>query len=224
MVVVAHPDDEVLGCGGTMARLAGEGSDVHVLILSEGITSRARVRDRAAAAPALAGLKHSAQRANAVLGAASVRICDFPDNRMDSCDLLDVVKLIEDEVMNRRPQLVFTHHHSDLNVDHRAVHEAVNTACRPLPEQPVRQLLFFEVASSTEWGTSRARAVFSPNYFYNIEHYLDRKIAALQEYASEMRVFPHARSLPAVEHLARWRGATVGCAAAEAFEVGRSIV
>jgi len=143
---------------------------------------------------------------------------------MDSGDLLDVVKVVEESVMRLRPSLVLTHHSRDLNVDHRVVHQAVLTACRPLPDQPVRELLFFEVASSTEWGSPRGPDAFAPNCFYDIDRYLERKAAALREYASEMREFPHARSIEAIEHLARWRGASVGRRAAEAFEVGRSLV
>jgi LmbE family N-acetylglucosaminyl deacetylase len=224
LVVAAHPDDEVIGCGGTMARLADEGHQVHVLILAEGVTSRAGVRNAFADRPALNELALSAQRANKVLGAASVKVCGFPDNRMDRSDLLDVIKVIEEAVMRLRPQLVLTHHGGDLNVDHRVVHDAVLTACRPLPDHPVRELLFFEVASSTEWGSPRPPDTFAPNCFYDIERHLERKLAALREYASEMREFPHARSIAAIEHLARWRGATVGRGAAEAFEVGRSLV
>lgn len=224
LVVAAHPDDEVIGCGGTMARLADEGHQVHVLILAEGVTSRAAARDPAANQPALNELALSAERANKVLGAASLKVCGFPDNRMDSSDLLDVIKVIEEAVIRLRPQLVLTHHGNDLNVDHRVVHDAVLTACRPLPGHPVRQLLFFEVASSTEWRSPRAPDAFAPNCFYDIERHLGRKLAALREYAGEMREFPHARSIEAIEHLARWRGATVGRRAAEAFEVGRSLV
>jgi N-acetylglucosamine malate deacetylase 1 len=224
LVVAAHPDDEVLGCGATMARMAAEGRDVHVLILAEGVTSRAAARDRKVHSQELSELGRSAQRANAVLGAASVRILDFPDNRMDGVELLDVIKVIEGDVARHRPALVLTHHRGDLNVDHRVIHDAVLAACRPQPDHPVRQLFFFEVPSSTEWGSPRASEAFVPGCFYDIGRYLERKVAALAEYASEMREFPHARSIAAVEHLARWRGATVGCGAAEAFEVGRLLI
>jgi LmbE family N-acetylglucosaminyl deacetylase len=224
LVVAAHPDDEVLGCGGTIARLAEEGCAVHVLILAEGVTSRAEIRDRAAKAPELSHLARCADAANAILGSASVKICQCPDNRMDSIDLLEVVKLVEGEITRHQPQLVFTHHRGDVNVDHTVVHDAVIAACRPLPGHAVRQLLFFEVASSTEWRPPASAGGFAPNCFYDIERYLVRKLAALNEYSTEMRAFPHPRSSQAVEHLARWRGATAGCHAAEAFEVGRILV
>jgi N-acetylglucosamine malate deacetylase 1 len=224
LVVAAHPDDEVLGCGGAMARLADEGCSVHVLILAEGVTSRSQIRDREGMAAELSDLARCAQAANAILGSASVKVCDCPDNRMDSIDLLEVIKLIEGEISRYRPQLVLTHHRGDVNVDHNIVHDAVIAACRPQPGHPVRQLLFFEVASSTEWRPPSSAVSFMPTCFYDIERYLERKLSALGQYSGEMRPFPHPRSVEAVQHLARWRGATVGCHAAEAFEVGRLIV
>lgn len=223
LVVAAHPDDEVLGCGGTMARLADEGHDVHVLIVAEGVTSRAPLREREVKVPELSELARCAETANAILGSASVKVCDFPDNRMDSVDLLDVVKLVEGEITRHRPQMLFTHHGGDVNVDHRVVHDAVVAACRPQPGHPVRQLLFFEVASSTEWRPPGFVGGFLPNCSYDIERYLSRKLDALRAYSTEIRPFPHPRSVEAVEHLARWRGATVGCHAAEAFMIGRII-
>jgi LmbE family N-acetylglucosaminyl deacetylase len=218
VVVAAHPDDEVLGCGGTIARMADEGWQVHVLILAEGATSRDERRDRSSKSAELSALAACAQRAAAILGAASVELHDFPDNRMDGVELLDVVKLIESRLALHRPERVLTHHRGDVNIDHAVIHDAVLVACRPQPGTCVRELLYFEVASSTEWRGAHSAAAFCPNLFVDIGSTLSRKLEALAAYASEMRPFPHARSIPALEHLARWRGATVGCAAAEAFE------
>lgn len=223
LVIAAHPDDEVLGCGGFMARMADEGWDVHVLILAEGATSRTPDRDRAAAGPALSELAQSAQRAASILGVRSVQLEDFADNRMDGVDLLDVVKRIETEVGRLQPQRVLTHHAGDVNVDHRVIHDAVAAACRPLPGSSVRELLYFEVASSTEWRPAASAPPFQPALFVDIGATLERKLDALRAYASEMRPFPHPRSIEALEHLARWRGATIGRVAAEAFEIGRRI-
>jgi LmbE family N-acetylglucosaminyl deacetylase len=223
LVVAAHPDDEVLGCGGSMARMADEGWDVHVLILAEGATSRSSTRDRAAAGAELSALAASAQRAGAILGARSVELEAFPDNRMDGVELLDIVKRIEIAVERLRPQRVLTHHEGDLNVDHTVVHRAVATACRPLPGSSVSELLYFEVPSSTEWCTPNSTRAFEPSQFTDIGATLARKLEALRAYGSEMRAFPHPRSIEAVEHLARWRGASVGRQAAEAFAVGRRI-
>ena len=223
-VVAAHPDDEVLGCGGVMARHAQDGDDVHVLIVAEGITSRNDDRGLGHQGDALSALAEAAHAANRQLGARSVTLLGYPDNRLDSVDLLDLAKAIEAFFRQRAPEVVYTHHGSDLNVDHSRVHQAVVTASRPYPDQAVRRLLFFEVPSSTEWQVPITVDAFRPNYFVEIAGTLDRKLAALACYESEMRPWPHARSLRAVEALARWRGANVGVEAAEAFSLGRQIL
>jgi N-acetylglucosamine malate deacetylase 1 len=220
LVVAAHPDDEVLGCGGTIASLADDGWHVHVLIMAEGITSRDDSRNRARKSKELTALAKAAHAANNALGAASVTLKDFPDNRMDSVDILDVVKAIEEWVSKYKPSLVFTHNAGDVNVDHQIIHDAVVTACRPLPGSSVKELLFFEVPSSTEWRPATSRPVFAPSVYYNIAKQLPKKLKALKAYASEMRPFPHPRSLKAVEALAIWRGASSGHDAAEAFAIG----
>lgn len=222
-VIAAHPDDEVLGCGGTIARHISEGDEVHVLIMAEGETSRLQERNRENVSEKLDALSDAAARAHSVLGSSSLKMLPLPDNRLDSLDLLDVVKHVEDFIESFSPEIVYTHFPNDLNVDHRIVSEAVQTACRPIPNACVKTILFFEVASSTEWRIGHS-AAFTPNYFVNISDFLDKKQASLLCYQTEMRDFPHARSLQALENLARWRGATVGCLAAEAFMLGRSVL
>ena len=217
LVVAAHPDDEVLGCGGTIARHADAGDQVRVLIVAEGATSRQQQRDRNQASDELSALSQAAQKAGAILGANGVELLDLPDNRLDSLDRLDLIKQIEERIARHQPQVVYVHHAGDVNIDHRRLHEAVVTACRPTPGQPVRRLLSFEVASSTEWQPPGSAPAFHPNWFVDISAQWLRKREALEAYASEMRSWPHARSIQAVEHLARWRGAQVGVAAAEAF-------
>ncbi len=220
LVVAAHPDDEVLGCGGTIALLASEGSAVHIVFMTDGVGARATAEPTPAEVAAASARRRNAENAAKILGAASVCFGQFPDNRMDSVDLLDVTKFVEGFVAEYRPDMVLTHHAGDLNVDHRVVQQAVITACRPQPGHPVRTILFFEVVSSTEWQAGPGSR-FSPNWFVDIGPQLEAKRAALREYAAEMRPWPHSRSFEAVEHLARWRGASVGVEAAEAFEVGR---
>jgi len=222
-VVAAHPDDEVLGCGGTIARHAAEGDQVHVLIVAEGATSRGAARDRSKSSGELSLLAAAARRASQLLGSFNFELLDFPDNRLDGVDLLDVVKAVEGFLDKCRPQTVYTHWPSDLNVDHRVVSEAVQTACRPVPQSMQEQLLFFEVPSSTEWRAGGGRA-FEPNYFVDISATLELKKRALSAYESEMRAWPHSRSPEAVQSLAHWRGASVGVAAAEAFMLGRAVV
>jgi LmbE family N-acetylglucosaminyl deacetylase len=142
---------------------------------------------------------------------------------MDTVALLEIVQNVEESIKKCRPDIVYTHHAGDVNIDHRQVHDAVVAACRPQPGCPVRQLLFFETPSSSEWRPPASMTAFSPNWFIDVSEYMDKKLAALSAYADELRPFPHPRSIQAVEHLARWRGATVGVAAAEAFELGWKI-
>ncbi len=224
LVVAAHPDDEVLGCGATIAKHAAQGDNVHILILGEGATSRAGARSRTAFKQVLSKLKTSAERAADLLGAQSVTLLDLPDNRFDSVDLLDVVKRVEAMVEKHRPSMVYTHHSGDVNIDHRVTHEAVVAACRPIPGHPVDTLLFFEVASSTEWQTPDFKRPFTPDWFVDVSETAEKKIAALKAYASEMRPWPHSRSYEAILHQMGWRGATVGAKAAEAFVLGRCVV
>jgi LmbE family N-acetylglucosaminyl deacetylase len=223
LVIAAHPDDEVLGCGATMAKHARQGDVVHILILAEGATSRATSRDRSQWKSEISALAKAAYQAGDILGAKSVTLRDFPDNRMDSCELLDVVKTIEQAIAQHRPEVIYTHHAGDVNVDHRRIHEAVVTACRPVPRHPVKSLLMFEVPSSTEWQIPGSAPLFSPNWFEDVTTTIHLKLEALEAYELEMRSWPHPRSLKAIEYLARWRGSSVGCEAAEAFVLGRRL-
>lgn len=221
LVIAAHPDDEVLGAGGTVAKLSAQGEAVHHLILAEGATSRDAVRDTKVRASELSELAHCAHKAGEILGAASVTLEAFQDNRMDSCDLLDVIKVIEQHINERQPERILTHASSDVNIDHRVIHDAVIAATRPQPGNRIRELLFFEVMSSTEWRPPTSLRPFAPSYFVDISDQLAAKLDALRAYAPEMRDWPHTRSIEALEHLARLRGATIGVEAAEAFETGR---
>jgi len=217
LVVAAHPDDEVLGCGATIARHATEGDNVHILILAEGATSR--VSERNADNANVAALKKAAVAAAAELGAYPPNFAGFPDNRMDGLDLLDAVKRIEEAVDQITPTVVYTHHGNDLNIDHRITHQAVLTACRPVPDSTVHAIYSFETPSSTEWASTAIGASFSPTRFVDVSAHMNAKLNALGCYTSEMRTFPHARSLRAVESQAAWRGSQAGIEAAEAFQV-----
>lgn len=221
VILAAHPDDEVLGCGGTIAKLADEGAIIHVAFLADGVFSRAG--DAGTQQAELAARRAAAQKACDILGVKSVFFGEFPDNRMDTVALLDITKALEELITEHKPEVVFTHHAGDVNIDHRRMHEAVVTACRPQRGHPVKTLLSFEVPSGTEWQLPGSAPVFAPNWFVDISDTLERKLAALDAYAAELRDWPHPRSRQAVEHLARWRGATVGVDAAEAFMLGRQL-
>lgn len=221
LVVAAHPDDEALGCGGTMAKLADAGAEVHVVFLADGVTSRSSAGSDHA--KRISARREAAQAACKLLGASSTHFRDFPDNRLDTVALLSLVQPIEELIARYRPDTLLTHHAGDVNIDHRLVHQAVVTACRPQPASAVHALLSFEVPSSTEWQTPGSAPVFAPNWFVDISATLRRKLDALSAYADEMRSWPHPRSREGVEHLARWRGASVGVEAAEAFVLGRRL-
>ena len=222
LVVAAHPDDEVLGCGATAARLAHEGREVFFAIMGEGITSRAADRNDADAKD-LSQLRQQAHAAGAKIGVKDVILHQLPDNRLDTVPLLEVVKLVEELVDRIKPRIIYTHHPGDLNVDHGVIYRAVLTATRPMAGQPVREIYTFEVPSSTEWAFQRIEPSFRPNVFVDIEQTIDAKIAAMECYESEARKFPHPRSPEALRAIAKRWGSTVGCHAAEAFELVRSI-
>jgi len=217
LIVVAHPDDETLGCGGTIARHVENGDNVDVLFLADGETSRSarynenRVIER----------EKSGQTACSILGVNEPKFLGYPDNMMDTVALLDIVNEIEMVLEQVKPTVIYTHHSGDLNVDHQIVHQAVMTASRPQPECVVREIYSFEVLSSTEWATPLPQSSFIPNRFVDISSTLKRKLLALKEYEMEMRLFPHSRSVDSVVTLARYRGTTVGVNAAEAFRVER---
>lgn len=221
LVVAAHPDDEVLGCGGTIAKLSDQGASIHVAFIADGVSSRdgqGLVR-----APQLQQRHQAARDACRILGVETVSFGDYPDNRLDTVALLDLTQSIESLIAVHQPALVLTHHGGDLNIDHRRVHQAVATACRPQRGHSVTTLLCFEVASSTEWQLQSPTPNFAPNWFVDISETLSRKFEALEAYAVEIRDWPHPRSRKGILAIAEWRGATVGVDAAEAFMLGRKI-
>lgn len=218
LVVAAHADDEVLGCGGTIARHVSEGDTVHVVFVADGVTSRG-----AAGQADLMSRQRAAENARNILGISSVMYLGLPDNRLDGLALLDIVQPLEVVISEFAPEIIYTHHHGDLNVDHRLVHQAVMTACRPVPESSIRQIFTFEVLSSTEWS-STGLAPFSPNHYVDIAAFMETKIRALEAYALEMRTPPHSRSIEHARCLASHRGYCVGIDFAEGFAVVRSIL
>ena len=223
LVIAAHPDDEVLGCGGSIAWHTSRGDNVIVLILADGVGSRQCSDKQEKNSSEVEVRQLNAKNANKILGVKELVMLSYPDNQMDSVPLLDVVQQIECVINIHNPSVIYTHNSSDVNIDHRVVHDAVIAACRPQPGSNIRQLLFFEIPSSTEWRPPASRVMFSPNWHINITDTLAIKLEALSIYESELREFPHSRSIAAVEHLACWRGASVGLHAAEAFELGRFI-
>ena len=218
LIVVAHPDDEVLGCGGTIAKMAKDGRNIHVAFLSDGVSSR-EVKDIE-----LNRRRVAAKAACDLLGVTSMSFGEMPDNRMDTLALLDIVKETEKLISDTKPSMIITHHFGDLNIDHRLTYEAVLTACRPQAGHSVKTLLSFEVPSSTEWQMAGSALEFHPNWFEDISAFMTIKLEAVKAYKDELRDWPHPRSIKGVEYLARWRGATVGVDAAEAFMLCRKVI
>lgn len=201
-----------------MAKLASQGDQVKSLFLADGVGARGPT-DGGALADRMAAATAAAQ----ILGSDAPRHENLPDNRLDTLPMLELAQAVERGVAEFRPDRVYTHHHGDLNVDHRLTHDAVLTACRPLPEQSVTSIYAFETLSSTEWGGPYGEQAFLPNHFENIDGFLDRKLEALTAYDMEMAAFPHPRSPEAVRALAILRGANSGFHAAEAFMLVRSL-
>lgn len=225
MIVVAHPDDEVLGLGGTMNRLITESAvKAHVVILGEGITSRSDKRDTGRWKMELEIHSNNIQTAREKIGYHSGSTYDFPDNRFDSIALLDIIKTIEKEKDIFAPEAIFTHHGGDLNIDHQRTFEAVVTACRPVQDEPVKLIVTFETPSGTEWRPSSDPRHFIPNMFVEInQENLAAKKQAMESYLFEKRVYPHPRSPEALEIIAQRWGTVIGKRFAEAFQIIRSI-
>ena len=217
LVVAAHPDDEVLGAGATLARHAKAGDQITVLILAMGLDSRGT-----ADAEAHRALRHQAEKAAAILGVVDLRFAGFPDNRMDTVALLDVVKAIEDLAARVNPEIIYTHHARDLNIDHEITARAVATAFRPTPGASAKRILAFDVPSATDWNPSAVP--FAPTVFIDASATLETKLKAMACYEGELRPFPHARSLEAIRARAVAWGTHVGLSAAEPFELLREIV
>lgn len=225
LVVVAHPDDEVLGPGGTMYRLINEfNCKIRAVILGEGITSRSDQRDTAKWKKELEVHRNNIEEARKCIGYDSLGIYDFPDNRFDTVALLDIIKVVEKEKREFTPEVIFTHHGGDVNIDHQRTFEAVITACRPMQNEKVKTIITFETMSGTEWRASSDPKHFLPNQFFEIStRALDAKCNAMNAYEYEKRKYPHPRSPKALKIRAQMWGVTNGVQLAEAFQIIRNI-
>jgi LmbE family N-acetylglucosaminyl deacetylase len=221
LVVAAHPDDEILGCGGTIAKkIIEDQALVHLLLLSRGIKSRSNLK----------GIKNKirtnvngAHKANNLIGIKHIELLNFPDNQFDTVSRLKIIKKLEKKIANFKPNTIYTHFKEDLNLDHQITCEAVMTATRPVGGHVVGKIFAFEVCSSTDFSIVGANS-FKPNHFEDISSTIDLKLNALKFYDHEMRKFPHSRSYENIKNLAKVRGASVYKNYAEAFILLRSIV
>jgi len=220
LIVAAHPDDEVLGCFGTVAKMVKEGDEAYTLILGEGKTSRDEMRSIDNKAEELDILAQEIERAGSEIGIKKTFIEKFPDNRFDSVDLLDIVKVISKIKEEIKPDVIFTHYEGDLNVDHRITCRAVITATRPMKGESVKEIYSFEILSSTEWNYPLS---FSPDIFFDISETVNLKVDAMRQYGSELCQYPHPRSLEGIELNAKYHGMRVGKMYVEAFKIVRMI-
>lgn len=219
LVVAAHSDDEVLGCGGALRRHVESGHRVTAVHLTDGVGSR-----RSGSGDAVERRRKASERAASVIGYEWSARGDFPDNALDTVPLLEVVRFVEDVVERVGPDVVYTHHGGDLNVDHQVVSRAALTALRPQPEAPRPEIRSFEVPSSTEWSHRSLTPEFTPSLFVDVSAHWESKVEALKCYREELRPAPHPRSLESIDALARTRGAEAGLERAEAFDMIRRVV
>ncbi|MBX1886705.1 PIG-L deacetylase family protein [Campylobacter peloridis] len=211
LIIAAHPDDEVLGCFGTTARLIKEGYEAYTLILGEGKTSRNEnnLEEQKNI------LENELIMANNTIGIKKVFREYFSDNSFDDTNLLKIVKTIENVKNEIKPNIIFTHYENDLNIDHQITYKAVITATRSLSNESVKEIYSFEILSSTEWSYPLS---FQPNVFFDISSTLDLKLKAMKCYKSELKDFPHPRSLEGIKLNAKYNGMRIGLKYAEVFK------
>ena len=224
LVIAAHPEDEILGCGGTLAKLKKEGNEIYIYFIAEGISARFSKKDiisekvkkeiKIRNQCCINSLKTlGINKTNIEFG---TRVCC----RLDQIYLLDLIKDIEQKVNRIKPNIIFTHWHNDLNIDHKIVNNAVRVATRPINKDYIKEILCFEVLSSTEWNHI---SEFKPNYFFNISKFISLKCKAFNKYKKEIKPKPHPRSKEVIESLATYRGSQVGLEYAEAFYLLKKI-
>lgn len=216
LIVVAHPDDEVLGAGATMYKLAQEGHSVNVCILSGEVNARTH-------RPSTDELHEDVNTSMNILGVERVIKGDFPNIEFNTVPHLKLVQFIEKAIIETNAKVIFTHHPADLNNDHLhtslACQAAVRLSQRRTDVTPLKELLFMEVLSATEWALNKGMNHFSPNTYVEVgEASVDKKIEALSRYRGVMRDYPHPRSNEALKGLAAYRGGQAGMVYAEAFE------
>lgn len=215
LIVAAHPDDEILGGGATFAKHVDNGDVVHALVLSEGAS--ARYEDGMEKA-----LRTCAERSAEMIGFSTIDFGNLPDQRLDAMPIIEVTQLVEETIQSLRPSIVYTHSHVDVNSDHGVVSRAVWTACRPYATPWIERILAFETPSSTEWAWAAPESAFQPQWFVDVERTLQRKLDAMACYTSELRPYPHPRSLQALEERARYWGSIAGGVAVEPFVLLRA--
>lgn len=220
LVLVAHPDDEIMGVGGTLIKHIEQGDKVNIVIIGDGVS--ARFKNYEEAKPFVDEIKSHAMLVAKFLG-FTTEVLGLQGNTFDQIPLLEIARIVEQKIEQYHPDIIYTHSHCDLNVDHRKIFEAVITACRPVKETNLKKIISFETPSTTEWNAQLLQNAFLPNVYVDISSVLDKKIKALYMYTKEVRPFPHPRSKEYIDALAKKRGAEAGLMAAEAFMLIKEI-
>jgi len=216
LVIVAHPDDEVLGVGGTILKHIHDGDEVDILILGDGETSRDSGTD-------IHKREEQARNASKVMGVKNIFLEKYLDNQFDTIPLLTIIKKIESVLEEVKPSIIYTHYYNDLNIDHCLVSRAVVTACRPNILSGIKKILVFETPSSTEWQIKDQSHIFCPTEYNNIADFIDKKLDILKIYKDELADYPHPRSIEGIKILAQYRALESGFKYAEAFQLIRSL-
>ena len=221
MLVAAHPDDELLGCGGTLLYFKKKGYDIKIIFLSDGESSRLRKKNKKKFL-----IKRREKQAIKISELCNFRkpsFARFPDNQLDGVLLIKIIKFIEREIIKFKPSILITHNENDLNIDHKTVFDAVVTATRPSTKTFVNSIYCFETPSSTENNFSNLKVNFNPSLYFDISKFINKKIDLLKVYKNELKSYPHPRSLEGVRVLAKYRGTQIGKKYAEAFYVLREL-
>ena len=217
LVVAAHPDDETCGMGGTIAKLNKLGNQIYVCILSDGVGARHGEHDKQ---------RQCAQDACEILGVKKVFFHDIPDQKFDRIGLLEIARIIEENIRETQATVVFCPAFEDVNQDHRAAFQATMIATRPLPNSPIKHILSYEIPSSSEWLPPSVD-IFKPNVYVDIENFMCLKLDAMKQYGkthiSELKEFPHPRSIEGLKSYDRYRGVSSGISSAESFHLIRSM-
>lgn len=221
-VIAAHPDDDVLGCGGTISKYAKSGQEIKTLFFTNGVGSRFKNSSKKEIEFSDSRMEDMV-RSHSIMGVANYKSLTLPDNQLDTIPLLNLVREIEEFLIAFSPTIILTHTIKDLNIDHQRISAAVITACRPITYLTAHTILFFEVPSSTNWQLDSAQPAFDPRFYVDISETMETKISAMKSYANEIQEFPHPRSEIHLRALAQVRGAACGMEFAEGFEIGRII-
>jgi LmbE family N-acetylglucosaminyl deacetylase len=218
LVVAAHPDDELLGCGGSLIKLSKKKYEIFALFFTDGVSARDKKNKKI-----ILNRKNNSLKSLKIMGVKNTKFLSYPDNNLDKVSLIKIVKEIENVIFKFKPETIFTHSNVDLNIDHEIISRAVVTASRPKPNFSVKMILLFETLSSTEWNFYYKKKSFNPNYFIDITSTIDKKIKAAKAYKNEINAWPHPRSIKGIKNLAKYRGQSVGLKYAEAFYLLRHI-